>query len=307
VGVQWEAKGRPQAVFDVAYRPEAVVYAETRYTLPGAQREELFRSRPIQLLPGAGVHIPISIWPRIIINFSKRADIEDEMLFVRGQYSIQNVSWAPYSAGPDGMVIPLPKGFRGGKIADEHQSIASISPGEGIRVVRPVAPGRTQLRMGYTLVSEGGELEWDLEVRQDMLQSGMEIRLAGDMQVKPINKDLSRRSLQGRTATANDGSQWFVFDDISKRAGDRMQLKISGMPAPPEWRVWLPRMIGLLVVALMVAGVVFALIRKPVRAAATGDKRRQALLDELVELERSGNDPARREQVISDLESLWRD
>jgi hypothetical protein len=390
VGVSWEAKGRPQAVFDVAYRPELVVYAEARFTIPGpTAREELFRSRPAQLLPSTGTHLPVTIYPRVLINFSKRAAVEDEMLGVRGTYMVENVSWAPYSAGPDGMVIPLPKGFRGGKIAEEHQSIASIAPGEGIRLVRPLPPGRTKFIVGYTLVSAGGELDWKLDIKQDMFQSGMEIRLHGDMTVMPQGRTRGRYFVEASFApgqlppgtavirvhdgtrgrpdvalrvlsaerpdaqgifakTGPDGSaqvqvpagkqvvvlsvdgkdlesnpfdvtstgglveidlraQWFVLDDISIRAGQGMEMKLTNMPAPPEWRVWVPRLVGLLVIGMMVAGVVYALTRKRSATAPGGDKRRQALLDELVELERAGGDPARREQVVAELERLWRE
>jgi hypothetical protein len=300
VYVHWEQKGRPEVLFDVPYRPELVLYAETRATLPGGSREELFRSRPIQLSPSNGVHLPISILPRVVINFSKRADIEDQLLYVRGTYTLQNLSWMPYSAGPDGMVIPLPKGFKGGKIADEHQNIASIAPGEGVRIVRPLEPGRTQFLVGYSLVSEDGNIDWNLDIKQDLYQAGMEIRLFDGMVVKP-------RGAQGRTAAAPNGSQWFVIDDINIRAGQSMAMKITGMPSPPAWKIWLPRLVGLLAFAVLVAGVAFALVRRPQPAAPAGHKRRAALLDELVELERTGKDPARREQALAELERLWRE
>jgi hypothetical protein len=128
----------------------------------------------------------------------------------------------------------------------------------------------------------------------------MEIRLHDDMTVKP-------RGAPGRTATARDGSQWFVLDDINIRAGQAMTMKISGMPAPPVWRIWMPRVVGILVLGMLVAGVLLALIRKPAPAAPGGNKRRAVLLDELVELERTGKDPARREHVLAELERHWRD
>jgi hypothetical protein len=300
VAVHWDGKGRPEAIFDIPYRPELVIYAETRAQLPGSPREEVFRSRPVQLVPAAGVHLPLSVFPRVITNFSLHADIEDQLLWVRGNYTIQNFSWAPYSAGPDGMVIPLPKGFKGGQIADEQQSIASIAPGEGIRIVRPLPPGRTQLTAGFSLASEGGELEWKQDITQNLFQAGMEIRLYDGMAVTP-------RGAQGRVAKSRDGTQWFVLDDINIRAGHSMEMKITGMPSEPEWRVWLPRLVGLLVVAMLAAGVAFALTRKPAPAAPAGGQRRARLLDELVELERTGKDPARREQVLAELERLWRE
>ena len=72
-------------------------------------------------------------------------------------------------------------------------------------------------------------------------------------------------------------------------------------------RPWVPRIIGLLVIVLIVAGIVFAITAAPAAKAPAVEPRRAALLDELVELERTGANPARREQVISDLERLWRE
>jgi hypothetical protein len=200
------------------------------------------------------------------------------------------------------MVIALPKGFRGGKISEEHQSIASVAPGEGFRIVRPLEPGETSFRFGYSLKSENGELTWEQDIKQTMIQAGMQIRLLDGMEIKP-------RGSQGRIATAPNGSKWFVLDSINIRAGQSMALQITGMPAAPEWRTWVPRLVGFLVMGLLVAGVALALLRKPQQAtpALGSDKRRAALLDELVELERTGKDQARREQVLSELERLWRE
>jgi hypothetical protein len=65
-----------------------------------------------------------------------------------------------------------------------------------------------------------------------------------------------------------------------------------------------------LVVATIVGGLLFALLaRRPARSAdAEIEARRQRLLDELVEIERSGAsraDPRRREQLLAELEQLW--
>ena len=57
---------------------------------------------------------------------------------------------------------------------------------------------------------------------------------------------------------------------------------------------------------MIVGGVVLALART---SAKTPDSvnlaRKNALLEELVELERSGADNRRREQLIAELEKLW--
>jgi hypothetical protein len=89
-----------------------------------------------------------------------------------------------------------------------------------------------------------------------------------------------------------------------------MVMSIDGLPSPPAWQWWMRRIVGVLVVGVMLAGVFFALARKPPARAATAaassvDARRKKLLDELVELEGSGANPKRREQLLAELEQLW--
>ena len=68
-------------------------------------------------------------------------------------------------------------------------------------------------------------------------------------------------------------------------------------------------MIGLVVVLLIIGGIVFALDRSKVDHASTAqrEERRQKLLEELVELEKSGKNEKRREQIMAELEKLWDD
>lgn len=291
-----DAASRPEVVFDVAYQPNLVLYAETRTTMIGAKRDELYRSRPFQLVESAGVHMAIDVYPRVLIQFKMTGGVEDEMLAVQGTYTIQNGSWIPFKAGPDGLIIALPKGFKSPQVAQQSQSIASPAPGEGIRVLRPLSPGITQFLIGYTLVSEGGKLDWRLDLPFGTFQSGLQIRLHEGMQITP-------HGASGRIATANDNAKWFVLDNITIQERQSMQMEIIGMPAAPEWRSWLPKLIGVLVVVLIAGGVVIALIFVPPRRA-TPDQRRAALFDELVELEQTGADPARRDQIYAELERI---
>ena len=56
-----------------------------------------------------------------------------------------NYSWAPYSAGPDGLVIPLPKHFKGARRRRARSGRRRGRAGEGFRIVRPLAAGRTDV------------------------------------------------------------------------------------------------------------------------------------------------------------------
>jgi hypothetical protein len=109
------------------------------------------------------------------------------------------------------------------------------------------------------------------------------------------------------TRTVAQGT-FVLIDPITITEGQSMVLSIEGLPSQPVWRTWLPRVLGVLVVAIMLAGVIFALARKPApaeTAMAARTARRRRLLDELVELERSGSNPKRRDQLLGELENLW--
>ena len=108
------------------------------------------------------------------------------------------------------------------------------------------------------------------------------------------------------TKTTAEGT-FYVLGGISIFQNQSMVMSIEGLPSPPLWRKWVPRIIGVLVVGIMLAGIYFALVRPRVAVTATpaAEARRKKLLDELVELERDGGDPKRKEQLLSELEQLW--
>ena len=132
LGARWEDTGRPEAVFDAG--PGLTVYAE--YSA-GGQR---YRSMPFQTLEKTGSKVTIVTVPRIQFQFQLEADVEDELLAVRGRFVVINNSWAPYRAGPDGLIVPLPHGFKGAVVADTDQAEVSVAPGEGFRLMRPIPP-----------------------------------------------------------------------------------------------------------------------------------------------------------------------
>ncbi|HTR53776.1 MAG TPA: carboxypeptidase-like regulatory domain-containing protein [Kofleriaceae bacterium] len=295
VEAHWPEHGRPEAMLDVAGKAGQVVYAEA------AWRGNQYRSRPFQLVDGRGAHVNISIFPRVMFSFSWTSHIQDEFLQVQGRFEVYNTTWIPIVGEGDGLLIPLPKGFKGAALAEQDQADVAVAQGEGFRIVRPLAPGGRRFLGGFNVPVDGGKIDWALDLPFGAVQSGIEITQIPGMSVQTPS------GVTGRVENDSRG-QWYVLAPISILPKQSMQMTITGMPSPPGWTKWVPRVLGLLVVGGLVAGLALALALKRAPAKTGKGGRRQKLLDELVELERrhgSEADPERREKLLAELERLW--
>lgn len=296
VEAHWPGTGKPEAVFDVTPQPGEVLFAETTFNAGGKQ---LYRSEPFQAVAGRGTHISLLIYPRILFTFSWTSQLDDQYLVVGGRFDVSNYSWAPYSAGPDGMLLPMPKGFRSAVVAEDDQEDVGVAEGQGFRIVRPIPPGGRQFHAQFALNVEGGKVNWDMDLPFGIYQSELELMHVPGMSVQTPS------GVNGQVMKAPNGTEFFVLPQISILPKQRMVMTISGMPSEPGWRVWVPRVVGSFVVLVMAGGLAFALFRR--RQDADRQLRRQQLLDELVELERSNKDKKRREAILAELEDLWPD
>lgn len=299
IKANWAAGGRPHVLFDLPYQPNQVVYAEA--IVSGTKLDGTYRSLPFLAAPSTGVHLAIIVYPRVMMKFQMRAMIEDQLLAVSGKWTVDNNSWIPYRASPDGMMIPAPKGFKGGVIADMNQNDVAVVPGEGFRILRPLPPGSSRpFVAGFSLAVDDGNADWALDLPLGTVGSEIAIRQNPGMKVQLPD------GVTGRTEEMSDGSSYFRIADIRIPRGRSMAMTITGLPSPPSWKVWAPRIVGVFVILMIVGGVALALARSAAKTPDTVNlARKQALLDELVELERSGADNRRREQLIAELEKLW--
>jgi hypothetical protein len=296
IRAHWEDTGRPEALFDMAPTPGQAVYAEATF------RTQHYRSMPFQPLEGLGSKITIYAFPRTMFRFQLQSFVEDELLATQGRFEITNYSWAPFRAGPDGLLVPMPHGFKGGVVFDPDQNEVSVVAGEGFRVIRPIPPGGRMFHGGFSLPVEAGKAAWSLDLPMGAYESEIDIKQTPGMTVHtPPNVTSESRTVPQGT--------YFVLAPISITPKQAMVMSIEGMPSPPAWRWWVTHIIGVLVVGVMLAGVVFAVVRTPGQgvssAKAASEARRQKLLDELVELEQTGSNPKRREQLLGELEQLW--
>jgi len=294
VQAQWPNQGHPEAMFDLVPTPGQVVYAETQ------MHGNHYRSLPFQPVSDRGSSASLFILPRVLVTFSVTSRIDDEYLGVNGRWEVLNNSWSPYVGGPDGMVIPLPKGFTGGIVADKDQGDVAIAPGEGFRIVRPIAPGTRAFHGAFSLKVDDGTVHWAMDLPYGSFNSGMEILQVAGMSVQLPS------GVEGKTVTVPQGT-YYVLPNISILPKQSMVMTITGLPSPPGWRKWVPRIVGILVVLVMLGGLTFALVRTRTAEDAGRRQKRQQLLDELVELEKNRGNSQRRDQVMAELERLWDD
>ena len=295
VEAHWAEHGRPEAMLDVAAKAGQAVYVEARW------HGNAYRSRPFQVVDGRGAHVTVSIFPRVMFSFSWTSKIEDEFLQAQGRFEIYNTTWIPVVGEGDGLLVPLPKGFRGAVLAEQDQADVAVAPGEGFRIVRPLAPGARRFLGGFNVPVDGGKVDWSLDLPFGAVQSGIEISQLPGMNVQ------TPKGVTGRIENDSRG-KWYVIAPISILPKQSMAMTITGMPSAPAWTKWVPRALGLLVGGALIAGIALAIAlkRAPSKTAKTG--RRQQLLDELVDLERregSESDPERREKLLAELEKLW--
>jgi hypothetical protein len=296
LSANWSKTGKPEAILDAP--PRGVVYAETQ--MAGVT----FRSLPFEILPGSGMHANIYIYPRTLFSFDWHSFVDDQLLAVQGSFEITNYSWAPYKATNDGLVIELPKGYKGAIIAPQDQKEVSVSTGEGFRILRPIPPGGRKFRAGFSMPIENGSVKWNFKLPMGAWDSTMRIRQTPGMSVK------LPKGLTGSTQTATTGEPWFIIEKITIERKQPFAMTISGFPAEEQWKIWAPRIVGVLVLMMILGGLGLALVTRE-RAPSDSDTsaRREKLMTELVELEKRGietsKDRNRREQLIDELERTW--
>ena len=295
VTAMWSARGKAEATFDVTPAPGQVLFAETTMS------KQQFRSLPFQIVSEVGTHASVYVYPRTLFTFSVHSFIEDQLLAVQGTFEVTNYSWAPFRTSADGLVIKLPAGHKGGIIAPQDQGDVSVAQGEGFRIMRPIPPGGRKFRAGFSLPVEDGAVSWKFDLPFGTWQSNMEIRQNEGMRVK------LPQGVVGETRTASTGEPWFVVDNFTVERGQSLVIGIEGLPAEAAWKVWVPRVVGVLVMLLLLGGIAFALDRKTAPSPkADNEARRAKLLEELVDLDRDGREETRRRaQIVDELERLW--
>jgi hypothetical protein len=257
---------------------------------------------PFMPAPDHGHTSVFELGDRLRFGFGLTGSVDDKYYAVNGQFTLINNWWSPYRAGEDGLVIPLPANFVGAILADEDKQRVTPEPYSGFRIRRPLPPGPYQFQGGFSLpIDTDGAAQWDLDLPWGAFSSNVNLIESPGMKVELPG------GARGLSQTSRTGTKFYAVSDIDIAAGQRMSMVIRGLPVAPAWKTWLPRFAGLAVLVLLVFTVWLA-----VKARGTGtgtraaaDARIQALMDELVEIEKQGQGGKRKEALLAELEQLW--
>jgi hypothetical protein len=130
-------------------------------------------------------------------------------------------------------------------------------------------------------------------------ESGIEIKRAGNSHV--VLPDGVKFKVEEAT---DERGAWAVLSPITILPGKSMQFEVRDLPHEAWWRTYGRRLVGGLVLLLLTLGTVFALVRP--RPGSLPTARFDAMLDELAALDASGVNPGRRAELMTQLETLYR-
>jgi hypothetical protein len=256
---------------------------------------------PFLTSPETGMFERFYLGDRVYSNFFLHASVDDKYYAVNGDITIMNTWWTPYRAGDDGLLIPLPRGFTGGLVGEEDKGKVAPDPGYGFRVRRPLPPGGFKFQAGFSMPIIDGTVTWNLDLPWGTDDSAINLLDSPGMTVDFPPGATSRYK------RASDGSKWLQIGGITIESQHSLVMAVHGLPIPPAWKTWTPRIVGLIVLLLLVVTVWLTIkTRKaPVGVRAATSAKIQSLLDELVEIERKGQTGRRKDKILGELEKLW--
>jgi hypothetical protein len=256
---------------------------------------------PFLPAPGTGMFERFVLGERMYMTFFLHGSVDDRYYAVNGTITLVNGWWTPYRPTEDGVLVPLPRGFTGGVVGDDDKSRVTADPGYGFRIRRPLPPGGFKFQAGFSLPIVDGTTTWTMDLPWGTGNSTVNLLESPGMKVDfPPGARTS-------TKYGDDGTPWKSIAGITIEPKHSMTMVVSGLPVPPSWKIWTPRIVGLIVLVLLVAAVLLAIKarRVPASARAAANAKVQALMDELVALERKGQGGRRKEQILGELEKLW--
>jgi hypothetical protein len=261
------------------------------YTAEITVDKRVYSAAPFMMTAAAGAQRLILVHDRLLFAFQGGAQIDDDDLGVELQLIVANMTGVPFDTGPEGVLLPLPRGFTSAQLKDDDPARrAAIEAGAGVRLTGVVPPGQREVVVQFALPIRDGRVTLEMPAPLGMFQSELFIVKSGEMVLVPR----AGVSTAPRVERADDGREFYALSNLTLTPGTTLELEIAGLPEPSRWQAWARGLAGVVVVALVSLALVVAArrprARKPVAPAQQRHElyaRRDRLYAELVALERA--------------------
>lgn len=269
-------------------------------------------SVPFQLSPDLGATVPLLVSHPVRASLLGHGNVDDERMFFSIRMTLSNRNVYAFGTG-DGVRVPLPQGFGGASVPEELSRKVKVTP-DGFLVRGALPPGETVITGGFSLPVTDGEVFIDMDAPFGVANSFLVFEdLPGmTLDVPPGAEVIQGRPDQNGRPTRQLNIPWVERDNA-------IAFWIRGLPERPVWQRWTRILVGLGVVALLVAAFAGLFVRRPEdkRAAVHRALRweRQRLLEQLASLESDNkynqvskaNYGKRREALMDKLTTIYRE
>ncbi len=262
--------------------PDAVYYARA------AGQPRPFLTLPFQLTAAQGASVSLIIAPPVLFGFHGIGMLDDEQLYFQAQILLFNPSLVPYQPGPQGLRIPLPKGYTGASINEEMGEGGAVpvkvDEDRGLVWRGPLPPGERSFVASFGLPTDDGKATFEMPMPHGLFR-GWRNQMVFE-QIPGMRIQTPAGATQ-RTAMGNDNRPHTVIENLQLDTGTSLKLLISGLPVHPAWKRWLRNGVGLIVLGLLGWGVwgVATRSRRGGGRQSTLEEEREELLEEVVRLE----------------------
>ncbi len=244
-----------------------------------------YRTTPFQMNALAGVVRGIIVTQKLLFGLQGGAQVDDERLWFELGLAIANVTGGPVNPGPDGFVMPLPKGFKNGRVSEEMGGRVIVND-TGVVWRGVIPPGQHDVIVQFSMTVDGGRVVVDMPAPHGMLQSQIAIE-------KGPGVIVTGEGIAAKPRMLDSGKEFLVLQDVMVRPGGSLRFEITGLPERPAAQRWALWIVGILVLGLIAWAVTAAVMPSRQPGAGGGDTARRELTGqrdrlyaELVNLER---------------------
>jgi len=288
--------------------------ADKVYIARAAGQSRSFLTLPFQLTSTMGASVSLVIAPPVLMAFHGGAEIDDEALYFQLQIALYNPSFVPYDAGPQGLRIPLPKGYVGASIQDETAGTATplkVDEDRGLVWRGPVPAGQRTFIAGFALPSVDGKIDFSMSLPFGLWQSQLVFEQFPGMQVSaPAGAHESKTH-------AEDGRPLLMYQGLQASPGGVIKMSFRGLPQHSVWERRTAYAVAVVVLGLVLWAVWGVAMRGRRRGGrqSTLEEEREELLEEVVRLEGDLRRQRvteqvyqqRRVQLLRELEGVYAD